>query len=111
MFYEERPNMPKHDRFRTAVRAVWERSHATYLAWPEEQRALTQPAANALLDWLADAENEGELITRYWEIGDPPGVVLRQHLPAGFDPEEALTLEEACFWRRLMELEADTTGA
>lgn len=103
--------MSKNDRFRRAVRAVWEQSHAAYVAWPAERRALAQPAAYALHVWLADAASEGELIARYWEVGDPPGVVLRQHLPAGFDPEDALTLEEACFWRRLMEMEADAPGA
>lgn len=102
--YEGEPNVSKNDRFRRAVRGVWEQSHAAYLAWPEERRDAVQPAVDALLDWLADAENEGELIARYWEIGDPPGAVLRPHLPVGFDPEDALTLEEVCFWQRATEL-------
>lgn len=109
--YEGEPNVSKNDRFRRAIRAVWERSHATYSEWPEEQRRAVQPAVGALLAWLADASDERDLIARYWETGDPPGAILRPHLPAGFGPEEALTLEEECFWRRATELNADEPRA
>ena len=96
--------MQKQSRFQQAVRAVWERSHQQYLGWSEEQRATVQPAVDALLAWLGECMSEAELDLRYWETGDPPGALLRQHLPDGFDAEEQLTLEEACFWRRLLEL-------
>ena len=77
--------MQKESRYRQAVRAVWERSDQQYLGWPEERR-------------------EAELYVRYWEVGDPPGVLLGQHLPGGWGAEERLTLEEACFWRRLLAI-------
>lgn len=99
--------MEKEGRFQQAVRAVWERSHTEYLGWPEEQRAAVQPAADALLAWLGECISEAQLDVRYWEIGDPPGVLLRRHLADGFDADTRLTLEEACFWRRLVELGAD----
>ena len=98
--------MSKNDRFRRAVRGVWEQSDAACRRWPEERRRAVQPAVDALLAWLADAESEGALIARYWGTGDPPGAVLRAHLPEGFDPEDALTLEETCFHRRAAELDA-----
>jgi hypothetical protein len=79
--------------------------------WPEDRRAAVQPAAEALLAWLADADSERELIARYWEVGDPPGRILRPHLPEGVDAEDALTLEEACFHRRVTELEAGVRRA
>jgi len=101
----------KNDRFRHAVRGVWENSHQHYVAWGDAQRAAVQPAVGALLAWLADAESEGELIARYWEVGDPPGEILKPHLPAGIDPADALTVQEECFWRRLSELEAEHPGA
>jgi hypothetical protein len=94
----------KQSRFQQAVRAVWERSHTEYLGWTENQRAAAQPAVDALLAWLGECISEAELDLRYWETGDPPGVLLRQHLPDGYDADELLTLEEACFWRRLLEL-------
>jgi hypothetical protein len=96
--------MCKQSRFQQAVRAVWRRSHQQYLGWPEEKRVAAQPAVDALLAWLSECQRESELDIRYWEIGDPPGLVLREHLPDGFDAAEQLTLEEACFWRRLFEL-------
>ena len=96
--------MCKRSRFQQAVRAVWRRSHQQYLGWPEEKRVAAQPAVDALLAWLSECQAESELDVRYWEQGDPPGVILRDHLPDGFDADEQLTLEEACFWRRLFEL-------
>lgn len=99
--------MSKNDRFRRAVRGVWEHSHARYGAWPEPRRAAVEPAIKTLLAWLADASTEAELIGRYWETGDPPGAVLHPHLPAGFDPEDALIVQEECFWRRAAEIEGD----
>ena len=98
--------MSKNDRFRRAVRGVWEHSHENYVAWSDEQRTAVQPAVDALLAWLADAESEGDLIARYWEVGDPPGEVLKPHLPAGIDPADALTVQEECFWRRISGIEA-----
>lgn len=99
--------MCKQSRFQRAVRAVWWRSHQQYLGWPEEKRVAAQPAADALRVSLNECQAESELDVRYWEIGDPPGLVLREHLPGGFDADEQLTLEEACFWRRLIELRMD----
>jgi len=106
MSAERKPNVSKNDRFQRAVRGVWEHSHAIYCEWTDEQRTAVQPAVEALLAWLADAESEGELIARYWEVGDPPGDVLRPHLPAGIGAEVALTVQEECFWRRITELES-----
>ena len=103
--------MSKNNRFQRAVRGVWEHSHAVYTEWSDEQRAAVQPAVDTLLAWLADAESEGELIARYWEVGDPPGEVLRPHLPAGIGAEAALTVQEECFWRRIAELEAAAPDA
>lgn len=111
MFIERKPNVSKNDRFRRAVRGVWEHSHAVYGEWTDAQRAAVQPAVDALLAWLADAESEGDLIARYWEVGDSPGEVLRPQLPAGTRPEAALTVQEECFWRRLTALEADAPDA
>lgn len=103
--------MSKNDRFRHAVRGVWENSHQHYVAWGDAQRAAVQPAVGALLAWLADAESEGELIARYWEVGDPPGEVLRPHLPAGISAETALIVQEECFWRRITAIEAAAPDA
>lgn len=103
--------MSKNDRFRRAVRGVWENSHATYSEWEDAQRVAVEPAVQALLAWLADAESEGDLIARYWEVGDPPGEILRPHLPAGIGPKAALTVQEECFWRRLSEVEAAAPDA
>jgi len=94
----------KQSRFLLAVRAVWERSHQQYLAWPEVRRIAAQPAVDALSAWLGDCQRETELDIRYWEPGDLPGLILLQHLPPRFDIDDRLTLEEACFWRRLLEL-------
>lgn len=104
-------NVSKNDRFQRAVRGVWEHSHAIYVAWSVAQRAAVQPAVDALLAWLADAESESELIARYWEVGDAPGEVLKPHLPAGISPEAALTVQEECFWRRVSEIEAEAQNA
>jgi len=108
---EGNPNVSKNDRFQRAVRGVWEHSHAVYSEWTEMQRAAVQPAVDALLAWLADAESEGDLIARYWELGDPPGEVLKPHLPAGIDPADALTVQEECFWRRVSEIETAVPDA
>ena len=97
--------MQKESRFRQAVRAVWERSDQEYLGWPEERREAAQPAVSALLARLGECDGEAELHLRYWEAGDPPGVLLGRHLPGEWDADERLTLEEACFWRRLLELQ------
>ena len=98
--------MQKESRFQQAVRAVWERSHTEYLGWSEDQRSAVQPAVDALLACLGECISEAELDVRYWATGDPPGVLLKRHLPDGFDADELLTIEEACFWRRLVELRA-----
>ena len=103
-FKEGERNVCKQSRFQQAVRAVWEHSHQQYLGWPEAKREAAQPAVDALLGWLGECISEAVLDVRYWETGDPPGVVLRRYLPDGFDADEQLTLEESCFWRRLLEL-------
>lgn len=99
--------MQKEGRFQQAVRAVWEHSHTEYLGWSEQRRAAVQPAVDALLVWLGECNSEAQLDIRYWEVGDPAGVLLQRHLPDGFDADELPTIEEACFWRRLDELRAD----
>lgn len=111
MSNEGNPDVSRNDRFRRAVRGVWEHSHNDYVQWDDARRTAVEPAVQALLGWLADAGSEGELIARYWDLGDPPGEVLRPHLPAGIGPEAALTVQEECFWRRVTELEADAPDA
>ena len=96
--------MSKQSRFLRAVRAVWEHSHQDYLEWPEEKRAATAPAADALLAWLGVCQSEAELDVRYWEAGDPPGLLLLRYLPANFESDDRLTLEDACFWRHVLAL-------
>ena len=103
--------MSKNDRFRRAVRGVWEHSHAIYSEWDDAQRVAVEPAVQALLAWLAATESEDELIARYWEVGDLPGEVLKPHLPAGIDPADVLTVQEECFWRRVSGLEAEPPRA
>jgi hypothetical protein len=95
---------PKESRFRAAALAVWERSHAEYAGWPPGERCGVQPAVQALLAELRRCDSEDQLQERYWELGDPLGKVLRERLPADFDDERLLTLEEACLWLRLREL-------
>ena len=96
--------MQKESRFRQAVRAVWERSDQEHLGWPEVRREAAKPAVSALLARLGECDGEAELHLRYWESGDTPGVLLGRHLPGEWEAGERLTLEEACFWRRLLEL-------
>ena len=93
--------MPISDRVRHAVFGVWAQSHATCVAWPDERRAAASPAQDELLTCLGYAESVDELLEDYFAPGDPPGSLLRQHLPADFSDEEVLTLEEACLWRRV----------
>lgn len=92
------------NRYRQAVEAVWERSERQYLGWPEERREQAEAGVAALLARLRECASEEELFLRYWEPGDPPGVLLARHLPEGFGDQGRLTLEEACFRRRLLEL-------
>src|SRR5690606_15904215 len=101
-----RNDMTKESRFQQAVRAVWERSHDEYLGWPEMRRAAADPAVEALMTSLRRWTQESALELYYWQPGDPPGVLLLEHLPEGFTTDERLMLEEACFWRRLLELRA-----
>ena len=96
--------MSEGNRYRQAVRAVWERSEQQYRGWPGERREQAAAAAAALLAWLGECASEEELFLRYWEPGDPPGALLAWRLPEGFDAQGRLTLEEACFRRRLLEL-------
>ena len=96
--------MSEGNRYRQAVEAVWERSERQYRGWPAERRAQAAGAAAALLARLGECASEEELFLRYWEPGDPPGVLLARHLPEGFGAQGRLTLEEACFRRRLLEL-------
>lgn len=96
--------MSEGNRYRRAVEAVWERSERQYRGWPGERWAQAEAGASALLAWLRGCASEEELFLRYWETGDPPGVLLARHLPEGFGAGGRLTLEEACFRRRLLEL-------
>lgn len=74
------------------------------LGWPTPQRcAEWQTYLLEWTRWCDWAERVG--------TGDPPGAVLQAHLPAGIDPEDALTVQEECFWRRAAELEADEPRA
>ena len=91
-------------RFRAAARAVWERSHGEYAGWPPAERCAVQCAVKALLRELEACGSEAALHEQYWAQGDPLGRVLRGGLPAGFDEERLLTLEEACLWLRLLGL-------
>ncbi len=96
--------MSEGNRYRQAVRAVWQRSEQQYLGWPGERREQAEAGVAALLARLRECSSEEELFLRYWEAGDPPGVLLERHLPGAFSASDRLTLEEACFRRRLLEL-------
>lgn len=100
-----RLNVNERDRYRRAVRAVWERSFRDWEQWSEVSREAARPAVEALLAQLAEAPSEEALLRQYWEAGDAPGKVLRPRLPAAFDEDDLLTLEEACFWMRLQAIE------
>lgn len=92
------------DRRNKYTRAVWRRSYHNHLALQEDERHALASAVAALLEHLRSLQTEAALVAAYWEQGDPPGRVLKAHLPAGFDDEALLDLEEACFWMRLREL-------
>ena len=96
--------MQEGNRYRQAVRAVWERSNRQYLGWPGARREAARPAASALLARLGECSSEAELHLRYGEPGGEPGALLARRLPEGFSAACRLTLEEACFFRRLLEL-------
>ena len=100
--------MNDQERYRRAVRAVWERSFREYEGWSELTREAVRPAVDALLTWLEGAANEADLMRHYWESGDAPARILRRHLPSVFDAEDVFALEEACFWMRLDALDATT---
>ena len=96
--------MQEGNRYRQAVRAVWERSERQYRGWPGERREAARPAASALLARLGECSSEAELYLRCGEPGGEPGALLQRLLPEGFGAACRLTLEEACFFRRLLEL-------
>ena len=96
--------MPKENRFREYTRSVWRKGYETYERWPAKQRHVATPALDALVAELGRCTSEEELHACYWEPGDWPADVLRQHLPSDPGPEALLELEDACFWLRLNEL-------
>jgi len=89
------------------MRAVWERSYLEYRRWSDTKRETVQPGLEALLAWLSDAANETDLVSRYVEIGDAPGNILRPHLPTGFDEDDILVLEEAALCLRMLVLRSE----
>lgn len=99
--------MNEDSRYQRAVRAVWERSYTEYQQWSSVKRESVQPALDALLAWLTGSESEADLIARYWAVGDAPGNVLRPHLPAGFDEDDLLVVEEAAFRLQLLAMRGE----
>lgn len=103
----------KNSLFRRAVRGVWENGHAEYEAWPAARRASVRDAVRELLAWLTDARSEDDLVSLYFEVGDPAQEVLLHHLPGPFGEDDALVLQGECFWRRSAALylaAADASG-
>lgn len=96
--------MSKEGRYHEYTRAVWWRDYETYERSPAERRNVAAPAIDALLAELRRCASEEELHRRYWEPGDWPADVLREHLPSDPGLEALLELEDAAFWLRYREL-------
>lgn len=95
----------KENRHQEAVRAIWRESYETWRDRPEEERQTTEVAVNALLAVLRrNCHTEEDLHERYLQPGDWPAPVLLRQLPENPGLDELLTLEEAAFWLRYLEL-------
>jgi len=90
----------KNERYRHAVRGVWDDGHACYAGWPAERRALAQPGVDALLASLATIQHESDLIDRYLAFDARSSATLRPHLGERFSADATLVIEDECFWRR-----------
>jgi len=102
--------MHMNHEYRHAVRGVWEHGHAAYASWPDETREIVQPGVDELLRWLADADEEDQLIDRYMALSGPP----RGATPPGIPKPTflaAAALEDECFWRRAAEIERSAARA
>ena len=96
--------MTKQNRHREVTHAVWRQSYETWTSRPEPERQAGASAVNAVLAVLAGCSNEQELHHRSWEPGGWPAPVLLRQLPDDPGLDELLTLEEAAFWLRYLEL-------
>ena len=99
-----RPIVNEDSRYHRAVQAVWERSYLQWEQWSLAKREAVQPALVALASWLTNSNSETDLVTRYMDVGDAPGDVLRPLLPTALPEEDLLILEEAAFCMRLFAL-------
>ena len=97
--------MTRENRRREVTRAIWRQSYETWAGRPEAERLASEAAVNALLRALRCCRNEDELHNRYWQPGDWPAPVLLRQLPDDPGLDELLTLEEAAFWLRYLELQ------
>ena len=90
---------------REVIRAIWRQSYETWNGLPEAERRINEVAVNALLAVLrSTCRTEDELHERYWQPGDWPAPVLLRQLPDDPGLDQLLTLEEAAFWLRYLEL-------
>jgi hypothetical protein len=103
-FLEGEVNVNKQNRHREVTRAVWRQSYETWMNRPEPERQAGAPAVNAVLAVLRGCGNEQQLHDRYWEPGDWPAPILLRQLPDDPGLDELLTLEEAAFWLRYLEV-------
>lgn len=97
--------MTRENRRREVTRAIWRQSYDTWRSRPEAEHLASEPAVNALLAVLRACHNEDELHDRYWLPGDWPAPVLLRQLADNPGSDELLTLEEAAFWMRYLELQ------
>jgi hypothetical protein len=97
-------NVTKENRRREVTRAVWRQSYETWMNRPEPEREVGASAVNAVLAVLRRCNNEQQLHDRYWEPGDWPAPFLLRQLPDDPGLDELLTLEEAAFWLRYLEV-------
>ncbi|MPZ50978.1 MAG: hypothetical protein GEU75_17040 [Dehalococcoidia bacterium] len=97
--------MTRENRRREVTRAIWRQSYETWIGRPEAERLPSEPAVNALLRALRCSHDEDDLHGRYWQPGDWPAPVLLRQLPDNPGLDELLTLEEAAFWLRHLELQ------
>ena len=96
--------MTRENRRREVTRAAWQQSYETWTARPQAERRAGEFAVNTLLARLRTCQNEDELHDSYWQPGDWPSPVLLRQLPDDPGLDELLTLEEAAFWLRYLEL-------
>lgn len=97
--------MPRKENLnRESTRAIWQESYETWMSQPEAERLATEPAVHALVAALRGCRNWEELSESYYRPGDWPSPFLLRQLPDDPGLDRLLTLEEAAFWLRYLEL-------